>query len=120
MDIGTIDFGNILTILIFAVTGLVAYFVKFSAFEKSVGERFVSMEKSFDGKFSSLAIQINTILMRDVESFRARAEALELDNRDLHKRYHGLAEDLNLIVLKITNDMNGIGLKVDRLEKPRA
>lgn len=113
---GGITVGNVLTILILGVTGLVAYFgwqraveIKFGLFDNSVAARFATMEKSFDVKFSALAIQINTIMMRDVESLRAKAESLEADNRALHKRYHDMA-----------NDMNGIGLKVDRLERPRA
>ena len=111
----SIAFGDVLTVLVLGITGLVAYFgwqraveAKFSAFDKSVGERFTAMDKSFDVKFAALAIQINTIMMRDVESLRLRADSLENDNRELHKRYHALA-----------NDLNGVGLKLDRLERPR-
>ncbi len=56
----------------------------------------------------ALAIQINTIMMRDVESLHARMTAVEIDCAELHKRFHALADDLN-----------GVGLKVDRLERPR-
>lgn len=116
MDWSSVTFGHVLTIAVLGITALVAYFgwqraveSKFSIFDNSVAARFAAMDKSFDTKFAALALQINTIMMRDIESFRARADAIEVDNRELHKRFHELSDDLN-----------GVGLKLDRLERPRA
>lgn len=110
-----IGLGNILTILVLGITGLVAYFgwqrvveEKFAKLDASVEGRFAAMDKSFDVKFSTLALQLNTILVGDIAGLRQRLERMEADSTDLHTRWHGM-----------TNDINGIGLKVDRLERPR-
>lgn len=108
--------GDVVTIAILGLTGLIAYFgwqravdSKFAILDKSVADKFNAIEKSFDSKFAALAIQINTIMMRDVESLNSRMTATESDAVEVHKRFHTLA-----------NDINGLGLKLDRLERPRA
>lgn len=116
MDWQSVTFGNVLTMLVLGLTALIAYFgwqrtveTKFSKLDASFEARFVTMDKAFDVKFSTLALQINTILVGDLAGLRARVAATETDNKDLHDRCHALS-----------NDLNGIGLKVDRLERPRA
>lgn len=111
-----ITFGNVLTILVLGVTGLVAYFgwqravdAKFNVLSVSISEKFASQKESFDSKFTALAIQINTIMMRDVEGLQRRMAMMEADSTEMHKRYH-----------QVSNDINGLGLKVDRLEHPRS
>ena len=111
----SVTFCDVLTVLVLGITGLVAYFgwqraveSKFNVLNMSVNDKFAVMEKSFDVKFTALALQINTIMMRDVESIQMRITAIESDAANIHKRYH-----------QLTNDLNGVGLKVDRLERPR-
>ena len=114
MDWGSITFGDVLTVAILGVTGLVAYFGwqraverKFGDLEASVERKMNALDRSFDGKFTALAIQINTIMMRDVANLFSRVTAIELDNTNAHKQINMIMEDLN-----------GVGLKVDRLERP--
>ena len=105
---------NAIAILGMALGGLVAYLtwqkaiaVQFVKLDTSMDMKLAAMEKNFDGKFSALAIQINTIMMRDIVSLQARLTTTEADAVGLHRCIH-----------QIEQDLNGVGLKVDRLERP--
>ncbi len=109
-----VEAGTVLTILSFIVIALASYYGwqrtvdgKFAKLDKSVAEKFAAMDKGFDMKFTALALQINTILVGDVANLRIRVDSLEVDNRELHRQ-----------CTVLTTDLNGVGLKLDRLERP--
>ena len=83
-------FGNLLTIVAMLM-GLVA--------------SYVALLRSFDARFSVLALQISKILEGDVRELRLRVASLESGTegwtKDLRERGHHLAELLNAITLKV-------------------
>lgn len=107
---------SLIAILVFGGALLSAYFGwqrsvdrKFVAMDKSVDTKFVGLDRSLDTKFSSLALQINTILEGDIREIRGRISALEADQNEWIK---ALRERVHIL----SNDMNAILIRVDRLE----
>ena len=66
IDWSAIGLGNVLTMLVLGITGLVAYF----GWQRAVENKFNILKESFEGKFGALALQINTILEGDIRERR--------------------------------------------------